>query len=197
MVRLAPGLWGVLATPYAGDDLHVDSASLGRLARHYEQVGATGLTVLGVFGEAARLSTVERGAVLSSVAGAVGLPLVVGATSLSTSPLVEAEMLAAVSEVLQRLGFTDFTIQLNHRVLLAALLNAAGIEPEQHGTALVAIDKLDKIGPDGVVAELRERGATTAAVAAFAAFLGRPRTREHQPFGEAQIRGELPDGAPH
>jgi len=86
---LAPGLWGVLATPFAGDDLHVDHGSLGRLARHYEQVGATGLTVLGVFGEAARLSTVERGAVLSSVAGAVALPLVVGATSLSTSPLVE------------------------------------------------------------------------------------------------------------
>ena len=79
MGPLAPGLWGVLATPYAGDDLRVDHGSLGRLARHYEQVGATGLTVLGVFGEAARLSTVERGAVLSSVVGAVGLPLVVGA----------------------------------------------------------------------------------------------------------------------
>ena len=89
MGPLAPGLWGVLATPFAGDDLRVDHDSLGRLARHYEQVGATGLTVLGVFGEAARLSTVERGAVLSSVVGAVGLPLVVGATSLATSPLVE------------------------------------------------------------------------------------------------------------
>ena len=88
MGPLAPGLWGVLATPYAGDDLRVDHDSLGRLARHYGQVGATGLTVLGVFGEAARLSTAERGAVLSSVAGAVGLPLVVGATSLATSPLV-------------------------------------------------------------------------------------------------------------
>ena len=89
MRPLAPGLWGVLATPYSGDDLRVDHDSLCRLARHYEQVGATGLTVLGVFGEAARLSTAERGAVLSSVAGAVGLPLVVGATSLATSPLVE------------------------------------------------------------------------------------------------------------
>ncbi len=89
MGPLAPGLWGVLATPYADDDLGVDHDSLRRLARHYEQVGAAGLTVLGVFGEAARLSTVERAAVLSSVVGAVGLPLVVGATSLATSPLVE------------------------------------------------------------------------------------------------------------
>ena len=89
MGRLAPGVWGVLATPFAGDDLLVDHDSLGRLARHYEQVGATGLTVLGVFGEAARLSTVERAAVLSSVGDAVALPLVVGATSLATAPLVE------------------------------------------------------------------------------------------------------------
>lgn len=89
MRPLAPGLWGVLATPYEGDDLRVDHGSLARLARHYEHVGAAGLTVLGVFGEAARLSTVERAAVLSSVVGAVGLPLVVGATSLATSPLVE------------------------------------------------------------------------------------------------------------
>jgi len=82
-------VWGVLATPYAGDELRVDHGSLGRLARHYEQVGAAGLTVLGVFGEAARLSTVERAAVLSSVRDAVALPLVVGATSLATAPLVE------------------------------------------------------------------------------------------------------------
>src|SRR5919112_2044952 len=68
----------------------------------------------------------------------------------STSPLVEVEMLSAVSEVLQRLGFTDFTIQVNHRELLTALLTGAGIDPVLHGTALVAVDKLDKIGRDGV-----------------------------------------------
>src|SRR5215217_6337470 len=64
----------------------------------------------------------------------------------STSPVVEAEMLSAVSEVLQRLGFTDFAIELNHRELLTALLEAAGLDDGLHGTALVAIDKLDKIG---------------------------------------------------
>ena len=89
MGPLAPGVWGVLATPFTGDDLRVDHDSLARLARHYEQVGAAGLTVLGVFGEAARLSTVERAAVLSSVVEAVAVPLVVGATSLASAPLVE------------------------------------------------------------------------------------------------------------
>lgn len=88
-MRLAPGLWGVLATPFADADLAVDGPSLLRLARHYEAVGAAGLTVLGVFGEAARLSQAERRAVLEGVAGAVSLPLVAGMTSLSTAPLVE------------------------------------------------------------------------------------------------------------
>src|SRR5215510_6765154 len=68
----------------------------------------------------------------------------------STSPVVEAEQLSAVSEVLTTLGFADFTIQLNHRALLSAMLEGAGLPDEQHIQALVAIDKLDKIGRDGV-----------------------------------------------
>ena len=45
----------------------------------------------------------------------------------STSPVVEVEQLAAVSEVLTTLGFRDFTIQLNHRALLSAMLEAADV----------------------------------------------------------------------
>ena len=81
----------------------------------------------------------------------------------SRSPVVESEMLAAVSEVLTRLGFSDFTIQLNHRVLLTALLNASGIDAPLHGTALVAIDKLDKIGRDGVGDDMVARGVPAGA----------------------------------
>jgi histidyl-tRNA synthetase len=76
----------------------------------------------------------------------------------SRSPLVETEMLAAISEVLRDLGFEDFTIQLNHRQLLTAMLNRAAIDPSLHTTALVALDKLDKIGRDGVVEEMATRG---------------------------------------
>ena len=79
----------------------------------------------------------------------------------SRSPLVEVEMLSAVSEVLQTLGFTDFTIQLNHRELLTAILNGAGIGAELHTTALVAIDKLDKIGRDGVRDDMIARGVSS------------------------------------
>ena len=81
----------------------------------------------------------------------------------STSPVVEAEMIAAVSEVLQTLGFRDFVVQLNHRVLLTAMLDAAGIDAARHGDALIAIDKLDKIGRDGVSKDLQARGIDAAA----------------------------------
>jgi histidyl-tRNA synthetase len=76
----------------------------------------------------------------------------------SRSPVVEAELCAAVSDVLTRLGFDDFTIHLNHRQLLTSRLNAAGIDVPLHVTALVALDKLEKIGADGVMAEMVERG---------------------------------------
>jgi len=85
----------------------------------------------------------------------------------STSPAIEAELCAAVSDALVELGFTDFVIRLNHRQLLASILSACGVPPPLHGTALVAVDKLDKIGPDGVAAELRERGVAEGADAAL------------------------------
>jgi histidyl-tRNA synthetase len=76
----------------------------------------------------------------------------------STSPVVEAELLGAVSEVLGRLGFEDFVIRLNHRRALSALLECAGVPETLHGDALIAIDKLDKIGAAGVEKELAARG---------------------------------------
>ncbi len=89
----------------------------------------------------------------------------------STSPAVEAELLGAVSEVLGRLGFEDFVVRVNHRRALSALLDAAGIETLHHGEALVALDKLDKVGPDGVAKELHGRGIAPAAVTACLSLL--------------------------
>jgi histidyl-tRNA synthetase len=81
----------------------------------------------------------------------------------STSVVVEAEVCAAVSEALTRLGFADFTVRVNHRQLLAGVLDAAGVESARHGDALVALDKLDKIGRDGVARELQDRGVPVEA----------------------------------
>jgi histidyl-tRNA synthetase len=81
----------------------------------------------------------------------------------STSPVVEAELIAGVSDVLGRLRFEDFVIRLNDRRLLTALLDCAGVEPRLHGEALIALDKLDKIGPAGVERELSSRGISAEA----------------------------------
>jgi histidyl-tRNA synthetase len=76
----------------------------------------------------------------------------------STSPMVEAEQIGAVAEVLDRLGFHDFTIVLNHRAVLTGILEASEIGPQLCDTALVALDKLDKIGEQAVEADLHTRG---------------------------------------
>jgi len=76
----------------------------------------------------------------------------------TTSLLAEAEVCSAVATVLRELGFSEFAIRLNHRELLRAMIRAAGIDEALEGTALVAVDKLDKIGQAGVLAELGERG---------------------------------------
>lgn len=84
----------------------------------------------------------------------------------STSPVVEAELIGAVSEVLGRLGFTNYTIRLNHRKALRALMECAGVPEPMHADALVAVDKLDKIGPEGVAKELEARGVEASAIKA-------------------------------
>ncbi len=76
----------------------------------------------------------------------------------STSPVIESEVCAAVADALTELGFSDFVIRLNHRQLLTSMLNAVGIPEALHATALVTVDKLDKIGADKVRAEMEERG---------------------------------------
>src|SRR5215218_6452104 len=48
----------------------------------------------------------------------------------STSPVIEAELCAAVSDALVELGFTDFVVRVNHRQLLASILSACGVPPE-------------------------------------------------------------------
>jgi histidyl-tRNA synthetase len=89
----------------------------------------------------------------------------------STSPLVEVEQLSALSEVLATLGFHDFTIQLNHRQLLSAMLEAADVPMERRADVLVAIDKLDKIGPARVAEEFHAQGVSIQATSACLAAL--------------------------
>ncbi len=75
----------------------------------------------------------------------------------SSALLVEVELAAAASACFTRLGFTSFELRINHR-LLRALIELAGISDSQETNAIVAIDKLDKLGISGVEAELEQKG---------------------------------------
>ncbi len=87
---LEPGLWGVLATPFSGPAFTVDTDSLHREVQLFTSVPATGLVVLGVFGEGDSLNAEEQTLVVSTVADEAGsTPLVVGLSARSTAPAIE------------------------------------------------------------------------------------------------------------
>ncbi len=89
----------------------------------------------------------------------------------SSDTMVEVELCTAVGDVLEKLGFSDFSLRLNHRQLLREILGAAGIDESKQTDALVALDKLDKIGVDGVSKELLERGITEESTKKMLGFL--------------------------
>jgi histidyl-tRNA synthetase len=76
----------------------------------------------------------------------------------SASVLADAEALCAQHDALAALGVPDFSIQLNSRRVLAGLLEAFGVPEELGAGVLITLDKLDKLRPEAVVAELGGRG---------------------------------------
>ena len=91
---------------------------------------------------------------------------VVGTDSL----LCEAEIVLMMAQVLNGLGLDDFTIKINHRGVLRNIYQALGGEG-QETDLLVAIDKLDKIGREGVSNELLEKGFTAPTIDTLFALL--------------------------
>jgi len=74
-----------------------------------------------------------------------------------SSVLAEIELLNASLAALDALGLTKAVIRLNHRELLLSLLDTFGVQEADRSSALITLDKLDKIEVKGVVSELRER----------------------------------------
>jgi histidyl-tRNA synthetase len=97
----------------------------------------------------------------------------------SKSMVVEAEICAAAIEVLRTLGFNDFSIRLNHRMVLTGILGVSGIALDKHEAALIAIDKLDKIGREGVKQELNARGIESIPAERLLGFFGELPSLEH------------------
>jgi len=79
----------------------------------------------------------------------------------SSSLLNEAEFVLIYHESLAALGLRDFTVKVNNRKILSGIADVVG-KPESLVDMTVAIDKLDKIGLDGVEKALSEKGFTAA-----------------------------------
>jgi len=73
------------------------------------------------------------------------------------SVLAEIELLNASLAALDALGLSKAVIRVNHRELLLSLLDSFGVKEADRSSALITLDKLDKIEVTGVVTELRER----------------------------------------
>jgi histidyl-tRNA synthetase len=79
---------------------------------------------------------------------------IIGMTSLSA----DAEIIAVTDDVLQKLGIPGYRIHVNHRIMLHAIAEVAGVPSERFLEMCVIIDKMDKMGAEGVRAELLEKG---------------------------------------
>lgn len=100
---------------------------------------------------------------------------IVGTKSL----VADAEVIALMYETMTSLGFSDFLIRINNRKILNGLAHYAGFAPEKTASVLRSIDKMDKIGWEGVSRELAGKGEgekgfsiQDSAIAAIEKFVG-------------------------
>ncbi len=81
-----------------------------------------------------------------------------------SSNLAEIELILATTTTLGRLGFKNFQIRINERRILKAMAAYSGFPEESYDSVFITLDKMDKIGLNGVKEELLENGFTEVAV---------------------------------
>ncbi len=72
--------------------------------------------------------------------------------------LAEVELILATTTLLGKLGFSGFKVRINDRRFLKAMASYCGFPQESYDQVFIILDKLDKIGPDGVLADLVASG---------------------------------------
>ena len=83
----------------------------------------------------------------------------------------EVELIDVTARALMNINFTDFAININDRRILRSMLQNMGFAPESLDSVCITFDKMDKIGAQGVEAELTEKQMPSAAVKALAEFV--------------------------
>ena len=100
----------------------------------------------------------------------------------SSSAHCEVELICVTAEALQALSLKNFKIKINDRRLLKSMLLKCGFEEGQLDSVCISFDKLDKIGVEGVIAELNEKEFAASAIENFSKVLEkRPFTLDMMP----------------
>ena len=81
--------------------------------------------------------------------------------------LAEIELILATTTLLGKLNFKDFKVRINERRILKAMASYSGFTEDQYDQVFIILDKMDKIGWDGVKAELIESGYPKANVVKY------------------------------
>ena len=74
------------------------------------------------------------------------------------SNLAEIELITATTTTIGRLGFKNFEIRINERRILKAMAAYSGFSEEDYDSVFITLDKMDKIGVEGVAEELAKDG---------------------------------------
>jgi len=85
----------------------------------------------------------------------------------------EVELIDVTARALKNIGFNDFKININDRRILRAMLSNMGFAPDTLDSVCITFDKMDKIGPEGVEAELTEKQMPAGAVKALTDFVAK------------------------
>jgi len=84
--------------------------------------------------------------------------------------LAEIDLITAVITFLKKLDFQGFTIKINDRRILTSMIEAASLPMEQFSQILISLDKLDKIGMDGVFKDLESLGLPKESIEKYLSF---------------------------
>ena len=111
------------------------------------------------------------------------------------SCLAEIELILATTTLLGKLNFEDFKVRINERRILKSMAMYSGFSEEQFGAVFIILDKMDKIGWDGVKEELIEAGFAQESVEKYLAlFHEMEDAGDRLAYLEEKLTGVLEEG---
>lgn len=109
------------------------------------------------------------------------------------SYFAEVELITATSKALSNLGLKNFEVRVNDRRMLTSFAEYCGFEQSQHEAFFIALDKLDKIGMDGVREELLQHGMSSENIAKFESLINMLNSDENALQRAGEINGAVAD----